>query len=108
MIGGLEASLRRLGHYDYWSNRVKRSILLDAGADLLLYGMGERSIVEMAEGLKSGINIRDLTYIDGTVYKTSHPEEVYDSLTLPSLRRSETAGRLTQKAFIPSTATRTR
>ena len=84
VIGGLEASLRRLGHYDYWSNRVKRSVLLDSGADLLLYGMGERSIVEMAEGLKSGIDIRDLTYIDGTVYKTKHPEDVYDALMLPS------------------------
>ena len=84
VIGGLEASLRRLGHYDYWSNRVKRSILLDSGADLLLYGMGERSIVELAEGLQSGIDIKDLTYIDGTVYKTKCPEDVYDSLTLPS------------------------
>ncbi len=84
VIGGLEASLRRLGHYDYWSNRVKRSVLLDSGADLLLYGMGERSIVEMAEGLKSGIDIGDLTYIDGTVYKTKHPEGVYDALVLPS------------------------
>ena len=70
IIGGLEASLRRLGHYDYWSNKVKRSILLDSGADLLLYGMGERSIVAVAEGLRSGIDIKDLTYIDGTVYKT--------------------------------------
>ena len=99
VIGGLEASLRRLGHYDYWSNRVKRSILLDAGADLLLYGMGERSIVEMAEGLKSGINIRDLTYIDGTVYKTSHPEEVYDSLTLPSFEEIRNSREAYAKSF---------
>ena len=67
IIGGLEASLRRLGHYDYWSNKVKRSILLDSGADLLLYGMGERSIVAVAEGLRSGIDIKDLTYIDRCV-----------------------------------------
>jgi uncharacterized radical SAM protein YgiQ len=84
IIGGIEASLRRLGHYDYWSNKVKRSVLLDAGADLLLYGMGERSIVEMAEGLNSGISIKDLTYIDGTVYKTSDPDSVYDAIRLPS------------------------
>ena len=84
IIGGLEASLRRLAHYDYWSNKVKRSILLDSGADLLLYGMGERSIVAMAEGLKSGINIKDLTYIDGTVYKTKDPDSVYDGIMLPS------------------------
>ena len=84
IIGGLEASLRRLGHYDYWSNKVKRSILLDSGADLLLYGMGERSIVAVAEGLRSGIDIKDLTYIDGTVYKTKDPDSVYDGITLPS------------------------
>ena len=84
IIGGLEASLRRLGHYDYWSNKIKRSILLDSGADLLLYGMGERSIVAMAEGLKSGISIKDLTYIDGTVYKTKDPDSVYDGIMLPS------------------------
>ncbi len=84
IIGGLEASLRRLGHYDYWSNKVKRSILMDSGADLLLYGMGERSIVAMAEGLRSGINVKDLTYIDGTVYKTKDPDSVYDGIMLPS------------------------
>ena len=84
MIGGIEASLRRLGHYDYWSNKVKRSVLLDSGADLLLYGMGERSIIEVAEGLRSGIDICDLTYIDGTVYKTKDPDSVYDGIMLPS------------------------
>lgn len=84
IIGGIEASLRRLGHYDYWSNKIKRSVLLDSGADLLLYGMGERSIIEVAEGLRSGIDIHDLTYIDGTVYKTKDPESVYDGIMLPS------------------------
>jgi len=84
IIGGLEASLRRLGHYDYWSNKVKRSILMDSGADLLMYGMGERSIVAVAEGLRSGIDIKDLTYIDGTVYKTKDPDSVYDGIMLPS------------------------
>ena len=84
IIGGLEASLRRLGHYDYWSNKVKRSILMDSGADLLLYGMGERSIVAVAEGLRSGISVKDLTYIDGTVYKTKDPDSVYDGIMLPS------------------------
>lgn len=90
IIGGIEASLRRLGHYDYWSNKVKRSVLLDSGADLLLYGMGERSIIEVAEGLKSGIDIRDLTYIDGTVYKTKDPESVYDGIMLPSFDEIKT------------------
>lgn len=87
IIGGIEASLRRLGHYDYWSDKVKRSILLDSAADLLLYGMGERSIVEVAEGLDSGIDIHDLTYIDGTVYRTMDPDSVYDALRLPDFEK---------------------
>ncbi|MBP3603657.1 MAG: YgiQ family radical SAM protein [Lachnospiraceae bacterium] len=70
IIGGIEASLRRLAHYDYWSNSFKRSILLDSQADLISYGMGERSIVEIADALDSGMNIKDITYIAGTVYKT--------------------------------------
>lgn len=69
IIGGIEASLRRLGHYDYWSNKVKRSILLDSGADLISYGMGEHSIVEIADALASGLAVKDITYIDGTVLR---------------------------------------
>ena len=70
LIGGIEASLRRLAHYDYWSESLKRSILLDSQADLLMYGMGERSIVEIADALNSGLDVKDITYIDGTVFKT--------------------------------------
>ena len=70
IIGGIEASLRRMAHYDYWSNKVKRSILLDSGADLISYGMGERSIVEIADALASGMDVKDITFIDGTVFKT--------------------------------------
>lgn len=84
IIGGIEASLRRLAHYDYWSDSLKRSVLLDSGADLLSYGMGERSIVEIADALNSGIDIKDITFIDGTVYKTSHLEDVYDVTKLPA------------------------
>lgn len=84
IIGGIEASLRRLAHYDYWSNKVKRSILLDSGADLLLYGMGERSIVETADALNSGIDIKDITFIDGSVYRTKNLDSVYDFIKLPS------------------------
>ncbi|MDE7307113.1 MAG: YgiQ family radical SAM protein [Lachnospiraceae bacterium] len=84
IIGGIEASLRRLAHYDYWSNKVKRSILLDSGADLLLYGMGERSIVEVADALNSGIDIKDITFIDGSVYRTKDISSVYDFIRLPS------------------------
>lgn len=84
IIGGIEASLRRLGHYDYWSNKVKRSILLDAGADLILYGMGERSIIEVADSLKSGLSIKDLTYIKGSVYKTKNIDNLFDYKILES------------------------
>lgn len=84
IIGGIEASLRRLAHYDYWSDSLKRSILLDSGADLISYGMGERSIVEIAEALDSGLSVKDITFIDGTVYKTRDLENVYDAVILPA------------------------
>ncbi len=84
IIGGIEASLRRMAHYDYWSNKLKRSILLDSGADIISYGMGERSIVEIAEALDSGLKIEDITYIDGTVCKVKSLENVYDALVLES------------------------
>lgn len=83
LLGGVEASLRRLGHYDYWSNKVKRSILLDSGADLLMYGMGERSILALAEALDSKIAVEDITFVDGTVYKTRKKEDIYDAVFLP-------------------------
>ncbi len=84
IIGGVEASLRRLAHYDYWSDSFKRSILLDAQADLISYGMGETSIVEIADALKSGIEVKDITFIAGTVYKTKDISGIYDGLLLPS------------------------
>ena len=84
IIGGIEASLRRLAHYDYWSDSLKRSILLDSQADIISYGMGEHSIVEIAEALDSGLDVKDVTFIDGTVYKTKEIENVYDYEMLPS------------------------
>lgn len=83
IIGGIEASLRRLGHYDYWSGKIKRSILLDSGADLLIYGMGELAIVEIADALSSGIDVSDISYINGTVYKTRDISMVSDGINLP-------------------------
>ena len=83
IIGGIEASLRRMAHYDYWSDSFKRSILLDSQADLLLYGMGERSIIEVADALNSGISVNDITFIKGTVYKTKSTDGFYDEITLP-------------------------
>lgn len=84
IIGGIEASLRRMAHYDYWSNKLKRSILLDSGADLISYGMGERSIVEIADALDSGLAVEDITYIEGTVCKVKSLESVYDFVVLES------------------------
>jgi uncharacterized radical SAM protein YgiQ len=84
IIGGIEASLRRLAHYDYWSNQIKRSVLLDSAADLLIYGMGEHAIVEVADALQAGIEIQDVTYVAGTVYKTKDPSIAYDAINLPS------------------------
>ena len=83
IIGGMEASLRRLAHYDYWSDKMKRSILLDSQADLLLYGMGERSIVEVADALNAGLSVHDLTFLDGTVYRSKTIDQVVDGITLP-------------------------
>ena len=83
ILGGIEASLRRMAHYDYWSDKLKRSILLDSGADLVSYGMGEHSIIEIAEALDSGIAVSDITFIAGTVYKTKSLDSVYDAEILP-------------------------
>ena len=74
IIGGLEASLRRCAHYDYWDDRVRNSILLDSQADLLIYGMGERPVTEIAEALSSGIEVKDITWIRGTVYREKNPD----------------------------------
>src|SRR5262249_12414100 len=68
IAGGVEASLRRLAHYDYWSDTVRRSILLDAKADLLVYGMGEKAIVEIARRLAAGQTVRDLRELRGIAY----------------------------------------
>lgn len=100
VIGGIEASLRRLGHYDYWSNQVMRSILLDSGADLISYGMGERSIVEIADALQAGIAVSDITFINGTVYKTKDQElAAWDSIRLPSFGEIKTDKRAYAQSF---------
>ena len=85
IIGGIEASLRRLAHYDYWDDKVRRSILLDSGADILSYGMGEHAILELAEALDSGMDVRDITYVRGTVVKTKNIDHLYeDYVILPT------------------------
>ncbi len=99
IIGGIEASLRRLAHYDYWSDKVKRSILLDSQADLISYGMGEHSIVQIAEALDSGLDIKDITFIDGTVYKAKSLDSVYDAVMLPSFESILESKREFAKSF---------
>ena len=99
LIGGIEASLRRLGHYDYWSNAMKRSILLDSQADLLMYGMGEKSIVEIAEALNAGMDVQDITYIDGTVFKTKELDESLPTIVLPSFEEIQKNKRTYAESF---------
>lgn len=87
IIGGIEASLRRFAHYDYWQDKLKRSVLLDSGADILLYGMGERSIVEVADALDGGLPVDQITFVNGSVYRTSGTgalDNVFDYELLPS------------------------
>ncbi|MDR2903325.1 MAG: YgiQ family radical SAM protein [Clostridiales bacterium] len=84
ILGGIEASLRRLAHYDYWTDAVRRSLLMDAGADLISYGMGEHQTVEIAEALASGLPIEEITFIRGTVYKTKDIDRAGDCIVLPS------------------------
>ena len=100
ILGGIEASLRRMAHYDYWSNSFKRSILLDAQADLISYGMGEKSIIEIADALKSGIAVKDISFIPGTVYKTKDISGVYDSITLPSYEEMKSEKRRYADSFL--------
>lgn len=99
IIGGVEASLRRLAHYDYWSDQMRRSILLDAQADLLLYGMGERSIREVADGLNSGLAVSDMTYIDGTVYRCRDLDDSLPTVILPAFEEVRNQPRRYAESF---------
>ena len=99
ILGGIEASLRRLAHYDYWSDRLKRSVLLDSGADIISYGMGERSIAEIADALDAGIPISELTYIDGTVVKMKDRDSIYDAEFLPSFEELKADKRNYARSF---------
>ena len=84
ILGGIEASLRRMGHYDYWEDRVRRSILLDSGADLISYGMGEHSVVAVADALQAGLPVESLTFIPGTVYRCKETDHLFEPEFLPS------------------------
>ena len=99
ILGGIEASLRRMAHYDYWSDKVKRSVLLDSGADIISYGMGEHSIIEIAEALDAGIPVEEITYISGTVVKTKSLDSVYDAEILPSFEEVRSDKRTYAESF---------
>lgn len=99
ILGGIEASLRRMAHYDYWSDRLKRSVLLDSGADLISYGMGERSILEIAEALEAGIDVKDLTFIPGTVFRAKSLDSVYDPVILPGFEEMKQDKLLYARSF---------
>jgi len=99
IIGGIEASLRRLGHYDYWSNKVRRSILLDSGADIISYGMGEHSVIEIADCLASGMDVKDITFIAGTVFKTRDKYFTEDGIILPTFEEIKSDKAAYAKSF---------
>ncbi len=99
ILGGIEASLRRMAHYDYWTDSFKRSVLLDSQADLISYGMGEKSIVEIADALAGGIAVRDITFIRGTVYRTRDLSGVYEPVILPSYEKMKKDSTLYAKSF---------
>ena len=99
ILGGIEASLRRLAHYDYWSDSLRRSVLMDSGADLISYGMGEHSIIEIAEALNSGIPVDQITFVRGTCYKTKEISDPEGMLILPDFPDMEENPRKYAQSF---------
>jgi uncharacterized radical SAM protein YgiQ len=100
IIGGIEASLRRFAHYDFWDDRVRRSILFDSRADLLIYGMGEKPIIQVAEALESGMEIKYITYINGTAYIASELGNLQDAAVIPSFDEVRDSKRKYARAFM--------
>ena len=100
IIGGIEASLRRFGHYDYWSDKVRKSILIDSGADILSYGMSEKQILELADALNNGFDPEYIRHINGTCYIVDSLDEVYDDyIEIPSYKEICESKELYAKAF---------
>ncbi len=99
IIGGIEASLRRMSHYDYWSDSLKPSVLIESGADLLIYGMGEKAIVEIANSLRNGIEIKDINFVKGTVFKSDNTDCVSEAIKLPGFDKVKTSKELYAKSF---------
>ncbi len=100
LLGGIEASLRRFAHYDYWDDKVRHSILYDAGADLLLYGMAERSIVQVADALASGRDVRSIADVRGACYRADKPDDVPGAVVLPSFTEVSENKRKYAEAFM--------
>ncbi|MGM0378264.1 MAG: YgiQ family radical SAM protein [Bacillota bacterium] len=99
IIGGIGPSLRRFAHYDYWSDKVRHSILFDSGADLLIYGMGEKPILEIANNLKNGLDIEYINHIPGTCYAKSSLDNISDFVKLPSFKKVSNSKKEYAKAF---------
>ena len=99
IIGGIEASLRRMAHYDYWSNAVRRSILVDSGADMLIFGMGERALLEVAADLQQGVEIGNIQDVQGTCFKVPNMDYIWDYLPLPSYQEVSSDKRKFAEAF---------
>lgn len=99
IIGGIEASLRRMAHYDYWSNSVRRSILVDSQADLLVFGMGERALLEIAADLHQGVAIENIQDVQGTCYRVPNMDYAWDYLPLPSYSEVKNQKEKFAKAF---------
>lgn len=99
VIGGMEASMRRLAHYDYWSDKVRRSLLLDTKADMLVYGMGERQIVEIAKRLKAGDDIDNISNIRGTVVARKSLDGIKDYIVIPSFEETASDNKKFNEAF---------
>ncbi len=101
IIGGIEASLRRFAHYDYWENKIRKSIIIDSGADMLLYGMAEKQVIEVAESLQSGLKIKDLTYLKGTAFKSNLANmDDNDFIILPSFKDIQSSTRAYADSFL--------
>lgn len=99
IIGGIEASLRRMAHYDYWSDTVRRSILVDSQADLLVYGMGERQIIEIAAELQQGVAVENIQDVPGTCYRVPDFDYVWDYEKLPSFEEVQASKKAFAEAF---------
>ena len=99
ILGGIEPSLRRMAHYDYWSDKLKHSILIDSQASIVSYGMGEKSIVEIANALNEGYDVNDITFVRGTVYRTKDVTNLSNPIILPSFEKLQNDKKEYAKSF---------